>query len=87
MTPMWRRASRKLRRFLPYSAGEGELIGVLIRTADAIALRCDEISDRLSAQESLMEDVTESFGADLTKLRAEVIRFRAVLSRSSPPAP
>ena len=83
--PLWQRVGRKLRQFLPYTAGERELIGVLIRTADALALRCDEISDRLAAQESLMEDVTESFGADLTQLRSELIGFRTVLSGSDPP--
>jgi hypothetical protein len=85
--PVWQRFIRKLRRFLPYSSGERELIGVLIRTADSIALRCDEIADRLAAQESLTEDVTESFGADLTQLRSELIRFRTVLPGIDPPSP
>jgi hypothetical protein len=81
----WQRVSSKVRRTLPFGGADRELLGVLIRTVDAIALRCDEIADRLSVQESLMEDVTDSFGEDITHLRAELVQLRVALAASDPP--
>jgi hypothetical protein len=46
------------------------LIGELIRAADALAARCDELADRVMALEGALAEVVEVFGADLTRLRA-----------------
>jgi hypothetical protein len=64
-----------------------ELLSLLIHTVDAIALRCDELADRLAAQEGLMEDITVSFGEDITRLRAELLRAHTVLPFTEPPLP
>jgi hypothetical protein len=81
----WQRVRGKLRRSLPFGAADRELIGVLIRTVDALAQRCDEIAERLSVQESLTEDVTASFGEDITHLRADLIQVRTNLQEAGPP--
>jgi hypothetical protein len=82
----WQRARGKARRSLPMAGADRELLGALIRAVDAIALRCDELADRLTTQEALTEDVTESFGADLTHLRADLIRVRSGLTALDSPA-
>jgi hypothetical protein len=46
------------------------LIGALIRAADALAVRCDELAGRLGRVESLVEEVSNVLGAELTRLRA-----------------
>jgi hypothetical protein len=76
---LWRRARGKARRTIPLGRGDRELIGGLIRAVEAIAVRCDELADRLARQESLMEDVSDSFGQDITLVRAELDRIRTTL--------
>ncbi len=48
------------------------LIGDLIRAADALATRCDELADRLVTLEALVEEVVCVVSEDLTHLRAVV---------------
>ena len=55
------------------------LLGSLIRTTDALAAHCDQIADRLAAQEALVQEVTEAFGEDVTRLRAEVLRLQRLI--------
>ena len=55
------------------SAGHGDdraLIGDVIRAADALAARCDELAERIVALEGALAEMIEVFGADLTRLRA-----------------
>jgi hypothetical protein len=61
---------------------ERELIGSLIRAVDAVALRCDEIADRLASQEALVEEVVASYGEDMTQLRVALLAMRAALPAS-----
>jgi hypothetical protein len=75
----WRRVRGKARRMLPMGGPERELLGALIRTVDALALRCDAIAERLGAQETLMEGVAGSFGEDITRVRADLQQVRAAL--------
>jgi hypothetical protein len=75
----WPRLKGKARRALGVGRGDRELLGAVIRALDAVAVRCDELADRLSAQESLMEDVSTSYGEDITRLRADVMALRATI--------
>ena len=61
---------------------ERELIGSLIRAVDAVALRCDEIADRLANQEALVEEVVAAYGEDLTQLRVAVAAMRTAVPAS-----
>jgi len=80
----WQRVRGKVRRSLPFVGPEHDLLGGLIRAVDALAQRCDELAARLQANEELTEDVADSFGTDLTQLRADVSRVRVELDRSTP---
>jgi hypothetical protein len=74
-----RRVLDKVRRILSPGRGDHELVGALIRAVDALAVRCDELADRLSTQEVLMEDVATSYGEDITRLRADLAQLRATM--------
>ncbi len=50
------------------------LIGALIRANDALAVRADVLADRLERVESLLAEVTNTLGAELTHLRAQLIQ-------------
>jgi hypothetical protein len=83
----WQRVVRKVRRNLPFGAADRELIGALIRGVDQIATRCDEIADRLAATELLASEVTNSFGRDITHVRADLMTMRAALDGQTPMKP
>jgi phage shock protein A len=51
-------------------------IRVLAGATEALVQRCDDLVDRLVAVESLVGEVTDSFGAELANLRAEVAHLR-----------
>ncbi len=55
-------------RFLGRS--DHEFLADLTRAVDAVAARCDEISDQLSRQQLLTQNIAESLGQELTRLRA-----------------
>jgi hypothetical protein len=46
-------------------------IADMIRAVDALAARCDELSDRLQHQQIVLDDAITIFGEELTRLRAE----------------
>jgi hypothetical protein len=66
----------RVERLVPGLSGEvrddRELIGDLIRAADALAARCDELAERVMTLEAALAEMIEVFGADLTRLRAAV---------------
>jgi len=80
----WKRVTRKLRQTLALGSTDRELIGALIRGVDLIAARCDEIADRLAATEVLTSEVTNSFGRDITHVRADLMTMRAALDQTHP---
>jgi hypothetical protein len=47
------------------------MLADMIRALDAVAERCDEISERLTHLQIVVDDVATIFGEELTRLRAE----------------
>lgn len=64
----------------PALRADRALIGALIRTNDALAIRCDELSSRVVELEDLLREVVSVVGDDLVQVRA------ALQSTTSPPA-
>jgi hypothetical protein len=57
--------------------GHDELIGDMIRAFDTLALRCDELSERLARQEALTADIAGALGQDVARLQAAVQQLRS----------
>jgi hypothetical protein len=51
-----------------------KLVGELIRAIDAVAVRCDELADRVSNLEMSIDDLSGALGEEVTRLRAAVDR-------------
>lgn len=66
------RGIRVVRRILNRAGSvDREIIADVIRAIDALALRCDELSDRLEHQHIILDDAVTILGEELTRLRAE----------------
>jgi hypothetical protein len=67
-----------LRAWLGRASGRADrrLLFALAATTDSIASRCDELAERVVAQEALVADLAETYGAELARLRAEVEHLR-----------
>jgi hypothetical protein len=66
------RGIRMVRRLLNRAGSvDREIIADVIRAIDALALRCDELSDRLEHQHIILDDAVTILGEELTRLRAE----------------
>lgn len=63
----------------PAQRADRALIGALIRTNDALAIRCDELGSRVVELEDLLREVVSVVGDDLVQVRA------ALQSATSPP--
>jgi hypothetical protein len=50
------------------------LIGNLISTADALAVRCDELAAQLNVLETTLAEVVTALGSDLVEIRAALAR-------------
>ena len=48
------------------------LLGDLIRAVDALAMRSDELSERVANLEVIVNDVARILGSELTRIRAEI---------------
>jgi hypothetical protein len=67
------RGIRVVRRILNRAGSvDREIIADVIRAIDALALRCDELTDRLEHQHIILNDAVTILGEELTRLRAEV---------------
>jgi hypothetical protein len=55
-----------------WSRDDHERIGDLIRAVDALAVRCDELAERMSHQQIVTSELVEAFGQEITRLRAAV---------------
>ena len=49
-----------------------KMLGDLIRAIDALASRCDELSDRVNSLELTVDDMARILGEEVTRLRAAV---------------
>jgi hypothetical protein len=63
----------------PAQRADRALIGALIRSNDALAIRCDELGSRVVELEDLLREVVSVVGDDLVQVRA------ALQSATSPP--
>ena len=61
-------------------------LGDLVRAVDAIAARCDELSERVANLEVIADDLARAFGQEITQLRAAVERTAEQESGTSPPS-
>jgi hypothetical protein len=52
------------------------LLVVLVGATEAVVAHCDLLAERLTAQESVTEDMVGSFGQEIVQLRAEVLRLQ-----------
>ena len=62
----------------PAQRADRALIGALIRTNDALAIRCDELGSRVVELEDLLREVVSVVGDDL-------VQVRAALQSTTPP--
>ena len=61
-------------------------LGDLVRAVDAIAARCDELSERVANLEHISDDTARVLGQELTQLRAAVERIGLADRGKSPPS-
>lgn len=69
--PHWN--SSNVKNLSEAQLSDRSLIGILIRTVDLLALRCDELSNRLSSAEQLVEELSNLLSEDITELRSQFI--------------
>jgi len=71
-------ATRSLRAWAGRVSGRSDrrLLVALAGATEALAVHCDQLVDRLTAQEAVTADVTDSFGQEITLLRAEVVHLQ-----------
>jgi hypothetical protein len=66
------RAVRVVRRVANRAGSvDREIIADVIRAIDALATRCDELSDRLEHQHIILDDAVTILGEEITRLRTE----------------
>jgi hypothetical protein len=51
-----------------------QLLGDVVRAVDAVAVRCDELSERVGNLELTSDDLARSLGEEITRLRASTER-------------
>jgi len=52
------------------------LLSALAEATDAIATQCDLLAERIAARDTASADIADSFGEDVTRLRAEVLHLQ-----------
>ena len=82
---MRQRMARKVRaRTARMGIGtDRKMLGDLIRAIDAVATRCDELSDRVSSLEVSVDDMARILGEEVTRLRAVVEQSLSETARGS----
>jgi (p)ppGpp synthase/HD superfamily hydrolase len=61
------------------------LLSALAEATDAIATQCDLLADRIAARDTVSADIADSFGEEVTRLRAEVLHLQRLTA--TPPEP
>ncbi len=81
------RGIRVVRRILNrWQSVDREIIADVIRAIDALALRCDELSDRLEHQRIVLDDAVTILGEEVTRVRADLGQLAGTdLRRALPP--
>jgi hypothetical protein len=86
-----RRVLTKARSIAHHALGyrNDDIVADLIRAADVIATRCDELSDRITRQEIVVGELAKTLGEEITRVRVEVARIELMRSAefSARPAP
>jgi hypothetical protein len=59
------------------------VLEAVVRATGEIADRCDELTTRLEDQGAVTADVASTFGEELARLRAEVLRLQRTIDSSS----
>lgn len=76
----WNAASttRSLRAWAGRVSGRSDrrLLVALAGATEAVVAHCDQLADRLNMQETVTADVADSFGREIVRLRAEVVRLQ-----------
>ncbi len=70
--------TRSLRAWAGRVSGRSDrrLLAALAGATEAVVAQCDQLADRLTAQEAVTADVADSFGREIVQLRAEVVALR-----------
>lgn len=78
---------RKLRAWAGRVSGRADrrLLSAVAHATDAVAAHCDLIADRLGSLETITGDVTNTFGEEISHLRAEVMHLQRVVASLHPP--
>ncbi len=56
------------------------LLFALAHATDALATHCDRLEDRLHDEEALTQELAETYGEELGRLRAEVAHLRELVA-------
>jgi hypothetical protein len=70
-----------------FRGSDDALLGDLVRAADALAVRCDQLAGRLSSLEVTLSEVASVLGRDVTLLRARVEDLSSDESEQERPSP
>ena len=73
--PRWRTLIRAVRLRLKIAAN-GRYIGDVVRAVDAVALRCDELSERIAQLSSITDDLARAVSQEVTELRTVVEQLK-----------
>jgi hypothetical protein len=56
------------------------LLFALAGATDALASHCERLESRLNGQEAITQELADAYGADLARLRAEVVHLRELVA-------
>jgi hypothetical protein len=68
-------------------SADRQFLAELVRAVDAVAARCDELSERVGKLDVIADDLTRILGEEITQLRAAVERMADRESGTSPSSP
>jgi hypothetical protein len=74
--------ARSLRRWAARRSGRSDrrLLLALAAATEALAIQCDLLLERITAQEAVTADLAGAFGPEIAQLRAEVVHLRRTLT-------
>jgi hypothetical protein len=80
-------ARRSLRGWAARISGRSDrrLLLALVESTEAMTTQLDLVTDRLMSQEAMTADITDAFGQELARLRAEVTHVRGSVAAPREP--